>query len=354
MTSCNSSISGLIKLLVMIVGSVLFLSGCSFSPYTQNVRAWVAISADGSELALERCVSGCAIALYDVKTNSVRVIKNNSSSSWRSPSFSPDGSALVFSASQAKSKWNHIAMVNRDGSHFRVLTTGPGIRYRPVFSPDGTKLAYVCARDWKIVDHGFFVGNMPHFIDMELCVYDFVTGEERVVTALNSISYNSYTFTPEAEHILLKYDSNERDPKSRRFKEPTVIIDLKTGKMQPALQATIDSHISPSSFQLSHNGRKVMFYDRDQSYNFDLFLWSGTSVLDGGGSVRRLTQLQSYMGGKAMSGDGKWAAVWMDRKRKGDYKLYMLKTDGSGQWEIPLPYSPNKTIPVTTAADLMN
>lgn len=66
------------------------------------------------------------------------------------PSFSPDGKQIVFTTSrfQAAGETNNfeIAIMNVDGTNVRRLTTSPGIDTEPVFSPDGTKLAFVSDR----------------------------------------------------------------------------------------------------------------------------------------------------------------------------------------------------------------
>ncbi len=70
------------------------------------------------------------------------------------PSFSPDGTQIVFTTSrfQASGEINNfeIAIMNVDGTDIRRLTTSPGIDTEPVFSPDGTKLAFVSARSGNL------------------------------------------------------------------------------------------------------------------------------------------------------------------------------------------------------------
>jgi Tol biopolymer transport system component/Ca2+-binding RTX toxin-like protein len=70
------------------------------------------------------------------------------------PSFSPDGKQIVFTTSrfQAAGEANNfeIAIMNVDGTHVRRLTQSPGIDTEPVFSPDGTKLAFVSDRSGNL------------------------------------------------------------------------------------------------------------------------------------------------------------------------------------------------------------
>jgi Tol biopolymer transport system component len=62
------------------------------------------------------------------------------------PTISPDGSRIAFEADQAplsEDANSEIYVVNPDGTGFTNLTNSPGGDFRPVWSPDGSKIAYV-------------------------------------------------------------------------------------------------------------------------------------------------------------------------------------------------------------------
>jgi TolB protein len=66
-----------------------------------------------------------------------------------SPSFSPDGTRIVFASnrdSQARTDYELYTM-NADGNDVRRLTTSPGLDRRPAWSPDGTRIAFTTSRD---------------------------------------------------------------------------------------------------------------------------------------------------------------------------------------------------------------
>jgi Tol biopolymer transport system component len=61
------------------------------------------------------------------------------------PSWSPDGTRIVFDAGPDANKDAYV--LNVDGSGLTLLTSTPGWDYQPVWSPDGTKIAYVHTTD---------------------------------------------------------------------------------------------------------------------------------------------------------------------------------------------------------------
>ena len=77
-----------------------------------------------------------------------------------SPVVSPDGRIVVFTATRYEletgSSWTEIASVAPDGSGFRQLTRGHHDG-SPVFSPDGSQLAFISDRD----DHGAQIWLLP-------------------------------------------------------------------------------------------------------------------------------------------------------------------------------------------------
>src|SRR5439155_26066156 len=58
-----------------------------------------------------------------------------------SPSWSPDGTKLVFSRDWGRYIYD-VFVVGADGTGLRRLTHGPGEKLYPAWSPDGTKIAF--------------------------------------------------------------------------------------------------------------------------------------------------------------------------------------------------------------------
>ena len=72
-------------------------------------------------------------------------VRLNAGSVSRDPSPSPDGTRFVFAVSQIDPlgrQQNDLYVVNRNGLSMRQLTFAPGIEYEPVWSPDGTQILF--------------------------------------------------------------------------------------------------------------------------------------------------------------------------------------------------------------------
>jgi Tol biopolymer transport system component len=102
-------------------GKILFYS----NPNTSNDFSFVTYSINGDG------------------TNQIRLTKAGESDLY--PSFSPDGTKIVFSSYRSGS--NDIYLMNADGTNQTRLTNNGLSNWYPRFSPDGTKITFSAYRD---------------------------------------------------------------------------------------------------------------------------------------------------------------------------------------------------------------
>ena len=133
-----------------------------------------------------------------------------------------------------------IYTVNPDGSGLTRLTTGPSNEYLPVWSPDGSKLAYVATLGPDI-DTGS---------GAEIVVMNRDGSGLRQVTKLGSANF-APSWHPDGKRLI--FASNHQDPKGRDFDIYMINVDG-TGLERITFNDTFDGFP-----MFSPDGKKVVF-----------------------------------------------------------------------------------------------
>jgi Tol biopolymer transport system component len=104
--------------------------------------AW---SPDGSRIAFESSRSGGG-DIYEIDPSGSALTRLTSSPDLElHPAWSPDGSRIAFMRGRFPNM--DVYVMNADGSGVRRLTSTPGVDGDPAWSPDGTELAFSSQRD---------------------------------------------------------------------------------------------------------------------------------------------------------------------------------------------------------------
>lgn len=86
------------------------------------------------------------LVIQDLRTRQEHVFRpREARATARCPTFSPDGTRVVFSLSDVSG--HRIASVNLQGGDLRLLTSATGLNTSPAFSPSGTHIAFSSSRD---------------------------------------------------------------------------------------------------------------------------------------------------------------------------------------------------------------
>lgn len=106
------------------------------------------------------------------------------------PVWSPDGQQIAFTAHHSQ-KELAIAVMNRDGTDFRLLTNDEGHNQRPAWSPDGQHITFVSDRD----------GNR------EIYVMNSDGGDQRRLTYNEAQDWGP-VWAPDGRYIVFTSDRN--------------------------------------------------------------------------------------------------------------------------------------------------
>ncbi len=116
------------------------------------------------------------------------------------PSWSPDGKQLVFTGYDGG--LSDLYLVNADGSNLRRLTNDQYADLHPVWSPDGTTIAFATDRGPETDFETLRIGNM------RIATYDLATGRIDVLPGMEQGKNVSPQWSPDGQAIAFVSDRN--------------------------------------------------------------------------------------------------------------------------------------------------
>jgi TolB protein len=159
--------------------------------------------------------------------------------------------------------------MNLDGSHKKQITNGFGYDGGPVYSRDGSKIAWRANRpqtqETKKVYSDLLRDNLTSPMKMELLVSDADGKNARQITNFNCASF-APTFTPDGKQIL--FGSNKHDCDGRKFELYLINVDGSNLRQ-------VTNFGSFTSFpEFSPDGKKLVFvsdWKASARYEFNVF-----------------------------------------------------------------------------------
>lgn len=273
------------------------------------------------------------------------------------PQISPDGKTIVYSRSwvdKVNDRWeNAIWIVNADGTKNRFLTKGGG----PVWSPDGTRIAYVGAGD-----DGKGAQIFVRWMDAEGATSQITRlqdGPQAVKWSPDGKWISFVGFVP--KRVDWQIDMPPAPPNAKWTPAPRIVDRLhfrrdrqgftETGSLHlfvvPAdggsprqitsgdwsVGATFDGMFLGVTYEWSPDGKTILFDGLAEPHGDLAYTASNINAVDvATGTVRTLTHAPGFWSNPTLSPDGKLIAFAGHPEVKRVYQtsdLYVMNADGS-------------------------
>jgi Tol biopolymer transport system component len=190
----------------------------------------------------------------DMETGIVTVLVNDGGSSFDpTPSYSYDGTKIVYAMSDGNSDEYGIRVMNADGSNIQVLTTLSD-DVSPAFNRDGTKIVF--DRGWN--------GDI-------MVMNSDGSEEPTLVKAANGSKYGHPQFLPDGRIVCMRKTDDNQD---------IVVMDADGSNEINLTPDTPDSNeFAPT---VNKAGDRIAFSIEDSSGNYDIYVgtFTGTALTD--------------------------------------------------------------------------
>lgn len=219
------------------------------------------------------------------------------------PVWSPDGSKIAFQSKRGADKLD-VWVMNADGSEPRRLTNHPDHDYLPSWSPDGKRIAFA---SWRTEAEG--EERAAHLYVMNADG----TGQRRLVAESTGTS-GGLAWSPDGSRILFTRQVGER---------ADLVIAASDGTGERKLT---DDDAYDGSAEFSPDGRSIAFYS-DDGTGADLV------VMRVDGSGRRVLVADGNSWYPRWSRDGAWIVFTAPAPTSDpeDLDLSAVRADGSGK-----------------------
>ncbi len=253
------------------------------------------------------------------------------------PVWSPDGSRIAFGSGRHGNA--EIYVMNSDGSNPTRLTTDPAEDYAPVWSPDGSRIAFSRHHSWsEIYVMNLDSGNQTRLTNNIGHSYDPAWSPDGSKIAFTNEVYDgSYimVMSPDGsgQTNINSSSGNDYDPvwspdgakiAYARFENGNqeIYVMNADGSGQINLTNSVAFDASPS---WSPDGTRIVF---DQIHNPNTSIYVMNS--DGSNQTRLNNDSPGFSGGAVWSPDGSRIAFMSNRGGSG-LDIYVMNVDGSNQ-----------------------
>jgi len=347
----ESGVSLIAALVVLCL--LLAVSACDSTPKKDTKGSYGFISPtfspDNKKLILAFCdesrgYDACDVVTYDLSNGDVHRWKPTKSRLHGAPIYSPDGTKIAFVDGEGDVA--NVFVMSSGGDDVRQLTfekkgatgkTAVKLDAMPTFSPDGERIIFKRSENKR--ERTFGRGEM--FSHWDAYEVDLKTGTERKLTDYKFYMMSRPYYLPDGKHFIFSGDGPKvedlsfSDRYEKTYQENRIfIMDGKENDLKPAFQNGWYSNKPAVS-----RDSTVLFTSITNKidgiggpYNYDLFIKKGSQIT-------RLTNMKAMIAESAISYDGTRVVFIadIDPERKGGPTLWVMNGNGSDLKQIKLP-----------------
>ncbi len=280
----------------------------------------LSFSHDGKKVVFDRCRNeGCQIQIYDLETGELAAYQSPQNERWTMGKYSYDGKQIAFSVFPIRSNDDldhsnmQIAVMDADGKNYKKVTTGPGAKLYPIFSPNGKKILYTCAVYIRESGKTPAANYDAREVNLE-------TGEQTRLTFFEYFYMGYLTYFPDDERFMyygelpLVFEGVRRSyPDETAFKQKMIelakkgmtihgVVVMKGKEMIPETY-NFGNNVVPEKALLSKDGSMLIFEKSLSAGKFYLYSSDGNHRL-----VHHAGSVQSV----ALSPDGELLGICRD------------------------------------------
>lgn len=263
-----------------------------------------------------------------------------------SPEISPDGSMIAYTVRETRmeeeesSFLTHVWVASTDGSMNRQFTQGEESATSPQFSPDGSYLSFISARNSERQVYKMYLNG----------------GEAQKITSAEN-GVGSYSWSPDGSRIAytMTDPKTEEEKKREREKRDVIIVnqDLKFSRLyvqavdEDSAKAIYGDDLHTDSFNWSPDGSTIVFAHQPSPHINDRYEMNISTVSADSGAITLLVDREGTDSDPLFTPDGEnvvFVSHGGELEAVGLGDLYVVPAGGGEPQALTHTYDRNATI----------